>query len=540
MIFFPFQTKGEALISLVRELAESPEGISPDLWEEYGGLLVAYDEEVALQRQLTAVSELQGPSLEDDNIGGTGCSIPDLDSISQFFECNENDPLSPTASALHHALSPWLWCEHCKMELEQQQHEYSRSGPPGSLQWINQGTAPLCLSELPLPSPTSVRTPPSPSLAARSLAPLLPMPPIPDCNDSDYEELTDVIKNDKNATSAIISTKDAVPRGMLLRHSVPHHSDQLSQVAMATRLNYFPRSGSAGNPDDSGNASATSSLASTNSDGGSIDMGSRNGSCDGGSPRSTPCLSTESQDSGLSSPFLPSKSADRGSGKMFFFPSPKHNHNDEASKSGTRSSARSSPHRTAPAIPPKPKSMTAHGKVDTAQQGRLFSRNSGGRKRDAALNVGDLKQNNPLGRRATSFGKGRISAPALPNKMDVTKDKSALRSLHLENRKNDGQMKVIRSKTETDLKSLARKDFRYLPPLSILPSAPGMPSAPCSPFNVANKHAKSHSRDPRTHLLASETKRRVHSETYDNDSDTGLSSLHSADSDLMVCSETLV
>nr|CAB3262090.1 uncharacterized protein LOC100177998 [Phallusia mammillata] len=525
------QAKGETLLAMVRNLAESPDGISPELWEEYGDLLTAYDAEVSLQRYLAACAdnkdETSASQSEDAAADGT------------------DEPLSsPTTSALHHALSPWLWCEHCKIELEQQQrgHAFDGQTPPVSPHWISHSGMPLNLSELPLPSPTAVTSPP------RAIAPLLPMPPINVCNDSDYEDLSNDNKGDA-ATSTIISTENAIPRGMVLRHSGRHQKDKQQ---IAAQLNYLAvnRNNSANHTDDSGNASATSSLASSNSDGGSIDMGSRNSSCDGGSP----CPGAESQDSGSSSPFF---IHGKRSGWMSKFPfPPKHN---EDGRGNSRSPLRYTQHRSSsngpmkPVVPPKPnathsneqKRLPRPSKDDMdrlQQQQKLIRRNSGGRRRNPAP-TNDDKQ--AFGRRASSFGKAGVGV--LPNRLNGLVSHPIVNNSHCDLRQRDssqnrgGQNKVRAASTKpnSQIVNKAKHPMRHAPsPIDIISNVGGVASAPCSPHGY--QHQKLHPRDPRRILNSGDVKRRIHSDTYDNDSDTGLSSLHSADSDLVMYSETLV
>ncbi|XP_076804961.1 uncharacterized protein LOC143448912 [Clavelina lepadiformis] len=569
------QTKGEALLTLVRDLAQSEEGIPSELWEEYGDLLVAYDNELALKHHLAASTN---PDIATGSMscGETNSSIvveskPD---ISLMNELNEIDPNSPTTSALHHALSPWLWCDHCKHELEQQQrgHMLHIDTPPMSPHWHS--AIPPTFSDLPLPSPAVVREPPaSPTRPGSSMTTLLPMPPIPDCNDSDYEDLPDMTKtNESNTTSTMISTEDAVP--VVLRHpsgrSQVHASSNPHQVKDYLSVQ---RSNSASTTDDSGNASAasTSSFASTNSDSASTDMGSRNGSCDGGSPR-PPSFNIESQDSAKFSPFFVRDSAKRSSWKpKFVFPP---QDLKPFSKTSAKSPTKTNQPKSRPNFPIKPSVPIKPGTIASApaspadlkrqtppiladndrlaQQQKLFRRNSGRRRSPLLQNnvFEPSQQNDQFGKRGSSFGKGGIRVNSVPANLSGMMKQPIVHNSHcdLAHRKSESD-----DMTTVMLNNLKNKHFRNVPSPLNLPTVGVAPpnirspvSAPCSPFVGHGKLNMRDQRRPNIQSVTGDKKKNNPFTTdninnYDNDSDTGLSSLHSADStDMLMYSETLV
>nr|XP_009862277.1 uncharacterized protein LOC100177998 [Ciona intestinalis] len=551
------QAKGEALLNLVRELAASPEGISPELWEEYGELLTAYDNEISLQRYLAACAQADpnSPAFAPEN----GVHTP-----------QENDPLSPATSALHHALSPWLWCEHCKMELQQQQNGLQT--PPISPHWFSHGDVPANFSELPLPSPAPVPAAaaplPSPSRSTASVTALLPMPPIPDYrSDCEYEELSDAADNN-NATSTIISTEDAIPRGIILRHPAtrrPSPQTRVIEAPFTAELKDYlsvTRNNNANNTDDSGNASAGSTSSFASSD--STDMGSRNSSCDGGSPRPLPSVGTESQDSATSSPaFFSRGNVKRGSCRnRFVFPPQlkvtQDDHLKASSRMSPRSPSRANVPKNRPSFASKPALALIPGTIASApvspadlriismnkdeqdrlaQQQKLIRRNSGQRRKPNPVLL-EKQQNEQFGKRGGSFGKG-----ALPSHLSGILKKPIVYNSHCDVRQSE-PLKRVALHNGGEIKG---KGGKHCPsPLNLLSAAGVGPahhrspaSAPCSPFVTGNP--RNLTRGQRRPNIQSVTGgvRKVEA-PCDNDSDTGLSSLHSTDSDLIMYSETLV
>ena len=500
------QSKGESLLSLVRELAQSKEGISPDLWEEYGDLLAAYDEEVSLQQYLAVCAESDLAKY----------SMSSHDGVAFDQHSPDVDPMSPTTNALHHALSPWLWCTHCKQELEKAQMN-GDTAPTDSLSasshWLSHSAFPDSFSDLPLPSPSSfVLDSKLQSVDQQRIPSLLPMPPVPACNDSDYEEIAEKRSGHDSAvsaTSTIITTEDVIPRGIVLRlhpsQNLDHRSSPITRPG--NTLDLLSSRNCSSNPEDSGNASAgsTASFTSANSD--ITDVGSRNSSCDGGSPRPS-SVCAESQDSAHSSPFFTRGTLKRSSEKhKFIFPQFKRSSKTETTKNNNA--------LLKPPLPPKSGSRvlaSPPGAKKSGQEvlGKLVRSNSGRTKR-ITRGPQDL-----MCRRATSFGKGPFKTPnGFTNQITGILKRPIVHNSHC----NIAQIKNTKN-------------------VGNILNGPANGSKNGGPSNRYNFSSCSRVKDRSSPFL--KNKETI---SYDNDSDTGLSSLHSTDSyDKLTAStgETLV
>ena len=505
------QSKGEALLALVRDLAQSDEGISPDLWDEYGDLLQAYDAEVALQLYLMACAEsdVAKRMLSQNEDGAQPQSfLTDLSNV-------ESSPAS--TDALQHALSPWLWCEHCKEELERaQKYGGFENAELASPHWLSHSEVPLNFSSLPLPSPSVLVD--SRSTRASSL---LPMPPVPDCNDSDYDDLPDK-KNrveDISATSTIISTEDSIPRGVVLRHYPTrllqgHQDSAVSRSTPAVDSLSSTSVNSSSNTDDSGNASA-GSTASFASD--TTDLGSRNSSCDGGSPK--PSL-VGFEDPAQSSPYF-ARSKNTSKNKFLF---PHSNGFKQPSKLDHSKNRSYKPSK--PAVPTKPiglKPLVSDPNFwETPKQ--LTRSNSGRSKRSfrAAPEI--------FSRRATSFGKGAIKGASFPNQLTgILKKPFAHGNLTSKNSTvKEASVICNNTKTKQTNKSVVTPQIQYSSnirtPHNATVSALRIPNGRHSPGPM-HFSVYADSKSKRSPLMKDQNLF-----PYDNDSDTGLSSLHSTDS----------
>ena len=495
----------------MRDLAQSDEGISPDLWEEYGDLLEAYDAEVALQQYLIACAEkdiakrvlAQSENGADDDHKQMGIS-PDA---------VNGDPDLPS-DVLHHALSPWLWCEHCKQELEQAQHlgGFDNSDSSTSIpHWLSHSKVPPNFSSLPLPSPSVIVD----SRSNGRVPGLLPMLPVPDRNDSDCDEIPEkmVHEDAMGATSTIISTEDSVPRGIVFRHFPTRrqgHQNSPTPISAPMVDALSSTSGnSSSNTDDSGNASAgsTASFASSISD--SIDITSRNSSCDGDSPR-PPSIGTESQDSAQSSPFF-SRSRNTNKNKFLFSNRSKQFSKIEQSKSRNIDSNKLS-------VPAKPKLVneSAEDFKLSDQPKRLTRSNSGRSKRTNKL------ISEPFNRRATSFGKGAIKAPSFPNHLTGILKKPFANNSQCELTQKDV---VIKNKPTNKSVLLSASFYSATAKTSNSSVIKGLHSRNgCNSPQQVNFSVFSDAKRKRSPLAKDDLI------SYDNDSDTGLSSLHSTDS----------
>ena len=507
------QSKGEQLLNLVRELAMSAEGISTDLWEEYGELLIAYDAEISLLYYLEAYAEKDNAKQKQ-----TQRNAVDLDAQGRIM-CNDDlviDPISDLTDTSHQVVSPLKRHEHCKHDLQQSQKDHEVESLS---HWLNHSTNSTQVNQ---------RTTKSPSRRSESCSsPLLPMPPIPDYNDSDYEEvllMETKVDVRKDTTSTIISTEDVVPRGIVFRHNSAS-VDDLSMPTSAHLKHLFtsPRNSSS-TVEDSGNASGSST---SNSDCASTDVGSRNGS-----PR-PPSVSIESQDSDSSPLFLRDRMKRSNSHTLFTFPSGLSSVSDTKECFDKKLTSTKLNHTTPkPPIPPKSPAVkqVAIIAADRGQQKKLIRRNSSMVKR-----ISPVMAQDEFCRRSTSFGKSGIKPPLLPK----PKQKMTLMPI-----KTDC---LLSQKKESEIPlSNDKKIYRRCSSSSSLPLSNRLPlrsfdlvhNKPIIQKRSSLQHIKVSSkmpynkRDP-TALIENKI-------YYENDSDTGLSSMHSNDSLAVSSGETLV
>ena len=509
--FLFLQSKGEALLSLVRELAQSDEGISPDLWEEYGELLEAYDNEVALQQYLVSCAKNDAAQ---NVLAQNEAEVRDGTRRLGFLaDTLPSDSSSVPVDALQHALSPWLWCDHCKQELERaQKHDGLQSKDLTLPHWLNHLDVSPNLSSLPLPSPSVIMDPGSTRVSA-----LLPMLPMPNGNDSDCDDLHDKADHEEeiSATSTIISTENSIPRGIVFRHYPSrlmegHQNSSIPRSAPTVDSLSSSSGNSSSNADDSGNASA-GSTASFASD--TIDLGSRNSSCDSGSPK--PPISTENQVSTRSSPF-------------FFHPRNGGKNKFTFHSNGTRQFSKTDQSQTwnkklsKPVVPTKPVGLKPPPCDSThVDPPKRLTRSNSGRSKRSARATPDI-----FNKRATSFGKGAIKAPSLYNPIagplkkpfvsgDLTLKHSSIKEAAIIN--NIKQKQPNKSISQQSQHSSTTKTCRAAG------DAVKLQNGRHSPASLAPMHFSVFAD------LKSKYSPAVRN-SYDNDSDTGLSSLHSTDS----------
>lgn len=572
------------MITCVRNLAMSEEGIDPDIWEEYGELLTAYDTELQRRKyydllEAAHLAELEsGVEWEQDtshkdteyidatspnptshriNQKGKRVSV-NAELMSTPKEANQKEGhqalqhhTPDSSSTIHHALTPWIWCEHCKMEENIFQakngnehpgeiidsHKYHQHYLPMSQQPNNRchQQPPACFSDLPLPRPLDAdrsSTPVANNAVIRktvlphtaTLTPtLLPMLPLPDglmssprYNDSDYEDLPDVangytrIRDEKKDVSENILAKDHP--SFRTKSLLPNI---LSANARAECTN--------NNNDDSGNASAGSTTSFTSSD------GSRNSSCDGGSPRPLPSTSETGQ---ISNSFFGRNGPKRSSRKgHFVFPiTSKQNNNNSQQLTSTqngkpthqKSTPPPPPPKSAkptlkrPELPPKPASASSQnnevgikelGEQDVLlQQQKLIRRNSGGRWKNHGVNQ----------KKILPTGQPTQNCDRQPNCLQFDSrfgPRGASFKANMGQRINGMLCRPIENNSHCAIKPQTAHEQSK------------------AQFGVAQKRCLSSMQPDSTMRLNS---------NYDNDSDTGLSSLHSTDSDQVIFSETLV
>lgn len=356
----------------------SEEGVPQEIWEEYGEFLPPYD---ATTSQPQSPRDVEGSSKTEDNMVNEVNTYIDATSPNPTSHCgDDNHMLHHRAKMSFHdgvsfqsrteiaALSQWTHCDHCKIEraynghINAMRNRVVMQQPPIS----NYAPQPPMFSQLPLPTPinnkfhcndhSQIR---APSTISSSLLPMLPIPGelmSPDHqNDSDYEDLPD-----------------------LTRMGPPDPSKSSRQIGLLEETEIY------NNTDDSGNASAGSTTSFTSSD------GSRNSSCDGGSPRPIP---TFVDNPGLK-PIFGRNSRLRGSLKgHFIFPNTfkqSNTHSDQRFQVTPSSTPTSKPKFKKPELMPKPaglgfKKATVVDSKETEimmQQQRLIRRNSTGKRRN--------------------------------------------------------------------------------------------------------------------------------------------------------------
>ena len=250
------------MLDLVRELAQSSEGISLELWEEYGELLTAYDEEVALQIDTAFRAHVESENCMQTQRGSVNleetkrelCSAPLISDVpieqQSFF-----------SDAANHVLSPRLPREQCKQD---------------KLLFPNADPRVHLLRR----SSTSLELKPKKKPLIKSFSTsLLPMFSVSVSRDGDYDKAKTASKaltDGDHLTSTVISAENAVPRRVVFHH------DSVDSL----QSSIHGKSNESNSTDDSGNVSAGST------------------GCDSsGSPR-TSSISIESQDSAHSSPLF--------------------------------------------------------------------------------------------------------------------------------------------------------------------------------------------------------------------------------------------
>lgn len=441
----------------------SEEGVPQEMWEEYGEFLPPYDETTAQPQspREMGISNANETMLTEVN------TYIDATSPNPTSHCrDENHTLLPhqatipfgkgvnyQARANISALPPWTHCDHCKIERAYHGHvngmgNHTVMQQPHIPSYAQQ---PPLFSQLPLPTPINSKMHCSnnsqvraPSTIASSLLPMLPIPgelmSADHHNDSDYEDLPD-----------------------LTSMGPPDPSKSSRQIGLLEETEIY------NNTDDSGNASAGSTTSFTSSD------GSRNSSCDGGSPRPIPTLV---DNPGLK-PIFGRNSRLRGSLKgHFIFPNTfkqNNTHSDQRFQVTPLSTPTSKPKFKKPELLPKPVSLAFKkaNVVDSKetetmmQQQRLIRRNSTGRRKYALDDANS-----------------QTTRDIVPNK-------------------------------PTKLKNVSSSFIHS---------------------NENNNHGWNRAQPK---LYGTEHNQRFIN-NYDNDSDTGRSSLHSVDSDQIMFSETLV
>nr|XP_039266670.1 uncharacterized protein LOC120342065 [Styela clava] len=480
------QAKGENLIKCVRDLAMSEEGVDPEIWEEYGELLTAYDLEVHQRNYLDVLEASHMAVLEaettlrwseDENTHYIDATQPNP--TSHCVNGQSKGPINPNAQsttttpALNQALTPWMWCEHCKMEEQMKHAQHTHSSVEIATNQHGPQTAvsvkpnpPASFSDLPLPKPINRNTrtapihkPHTPSVITPGLLPMLPLPDglmSPSrYNDSDYEDPSDFrTMGSKSDAKTSLNKETSRNHGLL--------PSTLSSTAIAECSN---------NTDDSGNASAGSTTSFASSD------GSRNSSCDGGSPRPIPSVSEGSKPIFGRNGVL--RSSLKAAGNHFVFPiNTKQNNNSQShsSSQGKPTTQSSKP------LPPPPPPASMKPKLKKPEL---------------------LPKPNQLSKKPT---------------VDAKEQELLLQQQKLIRRNNSGWRKNV----------TAPKSPRTIPP----PSPDDRNFTFKDPLRFQNA---SHHISPKT--MSTDLKS---NSNYDNDSDTGRSSLHSVDSDQVLFSETLV
>ena len=482
------------MLDMVRELAQSPEGISADLWDEFGELLMAFDAEMALKRYLAGTADCDNAnSMQVEKAINREITQP------QTVFSNEGviDPTSPADNRLHHDLSPKTWTE-------QQNHDLKHSQSDNRIS--SKSNHPHFTDSSPLPKNRSRGRPSS------LTSPLLPMPPVPDFNESDNEEILSKVSCKRNPVSpTMISTEEAVPV-VVLRHNTSCPANLLSLAnSMQERKRFSSSRDSTSTIDDSGNASG----GSTNSVCASTDSGSRNGSCDGGSRPSSAII--ESQDSAYSSPlFLRDNLKPNDNQLRFTYPP----HLSPSTDKEKLPKLGHSQKRTAPK-PPVPVKSPAVKLVSTALAAEnkrrsliLYSENCQKNliRRNSAQTLSSTKQDQFF-RRVSSFGKSGISANDLP-KQRQNPPKPLIRSKEQCALTQQKEAAVHQSKTKTRCHKNKPNPRQGLNPNAGLKGRDILHKVSISSADRSYKLSRSHGS----------------TSTYENDSDTGLSSLHSTDS----------
>lgn len=251
------------MLDLVRELAQSPDGISPHLWDEYGELLTTYDNEIAFQLTSTTSQNVENENSKQPQRYATDLDKANLELVSApAHDVSVIEQQPPSENAVDHASLPWLQFQQCKHEKLQSQNIYHH---------------PKILRR----SSTATDLKPKKKPLNKSLSTsLLPMFPVCVSRNNSYEELKKldgtVFDENYDATSTIISTENAIPKQVIFHH------DSVDSLHGSVQ----GKSNESNSTDDSGNVSAGST------------------SCDlTGSPR-TSSISIESQDSAHSSPLF--------------------------------------------------------------------------------------------------------------------------------------------------------------------------------------------------------------------------------------------
>lgn len=470
------QKKGENMIECVRDLAMSEEGVSPEIWEEYGELLTAYDMEVSHRQYLRDLESRNMAMEETDNtlcwpeeentlyIDATSpnpvshCGNGNSHPLMMQPHSSESPAVFVNANAGHfdhpvinHALTPWNQCEHCQMD-----ERYTRIHGHPNPTYMGNCHIPACaqqprlFSKLPLPTPINsnnyIGQPRTPSTITQGLLPMLPIPgelmsPV-NQNDSDYEDLPD-----------------------LTSMGPPDPSKSSKQRIL------LDENENSNNTDDSGNASAGSTTSFASSD------GSRNSSCDGGSPRPIPTVGDSTP---ANKQIFGRNGVLRGSWKgHFVFPNTSKQTNYETEQ------------LSKPLPPP------------TA----------------AAIGRSKLKKPDPLPKPAgLTFKKANVIDSK--EKEIMMQQQRLIRRNSIGKRKNGNETISPNSPRELHSKTTKLKNVS---------------SGLIHPTDI-NGQAWNKGQ---TKLLALDQANRLNA-NYDNDSDTGRSSLHSVDSDQVIFSETLV
>ena len=488
------------MLDMVRELAQSPEGISADLWDEFGELLIAYDAEMALQQYLTCCANIDNASAAQEQ--------------REAFT-RENSEAPPSLSEedaadkqLRHSMSQ-------KVRTELREHD-SKPMPTETNADRRHFIFPSPLLTTPAACHSRCRS------SSLTTSPLLPMLPVPTFNDSDHEEIPSKSVTAMNSVApTIISTENAVP--IVLRHNKSCPANLQSLTNRVQEKNRFPsRRDSLSTIEDSGNTSG----GSTNSDCASTDGGSHNGSCDGESRPSSGII--ENQDSAYSSPLFLRDNVKQGESQLRFTYPPKPKPITKSEKLPKLSEI--TPRKDIYAKPPVPlKSPTvknASAVLAAENKRRLLILHNENRpkkltRRNSAQPERSTGQEQCF-RRISSFGKSGIS-PLDLWKQSQNPVKPLVRSKE--------HFPLIQKKdstiNENNLKTRCHKHFAALNLSSVDKSNPRQV------FKANAVQSRDSFQKVNISIADSNNKNpyfRSSTSTYENDSDTGRSSLHSTDS----------
>ena len=477
---------------------------------------MAYDAEMALQRYFAACADH-----DEANYAPTHDAAVKLENTTRQLTASDEvviDPSSPSANTLYHTSSPSAWVEQQKHHLKQPQ---SSRTIPVILQTKRRSQSQSSILNSSLPStnpPVSYSRNRSSSLTTS----LLPMPPVPDYNDSDHDEKTQKKNESSSVSHTMISTEDVIPV-VVLRHNTSCPANLLSLGTSVPSSNrFFSTRDSLSTIDDSGNASG----GSTNSDYASTD-GSRNDSCDGDSRPSS--VTIDSQDSAYSSPLFLRDHFRQGDNHLqFTYPPQLKSQKEKLSKNSPNILGKNiSPKPPVPIKSPAVKHASALAAENKKQPVTLRKeyclKKQARRNSEHSERVPSALVQDQFFRRISSFGKSSVSPFTLPNQNQLLSSvpKRSAVPHHPTIQKKDAALPQSIAKN-TCSKELTTSSLGH-----------SHASHPKQALKTNTTSMDSHGTPTKARILSTDGICKVphaSTSTYENDSDTGLSSLHSTDS----------